>query len=71
VQDLAIDADFLLLRIDAGAQFRDHAPIDFDAAFLDEVLAFTATGDAGRCEYLLQALAMIVTGGWGRDLAMP
>ena len=55
--DFAVDADFLRLRIDAGAELGDHLAVDLDAAFEDELLALAAAGDAGGGEHFLQPLA--------------
>ena len=46
-QHFAIDANFLLQRIDARAQLGDDLPIDFDAAFANQLFAFAPAGNAG------------------------
>jgi hypothetical protein len=56
-QGLAIDSDFLFLRVDARAKLRDHFAIDFDAAFAHQFFAFAPAGNAGLGQDLLQALA--------------
>ena len=57
MQHLAVDADFLRLRIDARAELGDHLAIDFHAAVEDQLLALAAAGDAGGGEHFLQPLA--------------
>jgi hypothetical protein len=64
-QCLAVDADFLLLGIDARAQFGHNLSVHFDAAFKDELLAFASAGDSGCRENFLQPVA---AGGFGTVL---
>ena len=60
VQRFAVDANFLLLRIDARAKLGDDLPIDLDAAFENQLFAFAPAGNAGVREKLLQPLAPVV-----------
>jgi hypothetical protein len=57
VENRAVDADFLGGRIDPGAQFGDHLPIDFDAALLDQFFALPAASQPGGGEDLLKAIS--------------
>ena len=60
MDDFAVDADFLLVRIDARAELGDHLAIDFDAAVEDQLLALAAAGDAGGGENFLQSIGALV-----------
>jgi hypothetical protein len=59
-QPLPIDADFLGVRIDAGAELRDHLAIDLDAARRDQLLAGPAAAQARGRQHLLQPLQAVV-----------
>jgi hypothetical protein len=56
-QNLAINADLMLLWIDARAKLRDDPSIDLHSPFKYQLFAFAPAGDARRGEYLLQTLA--------------
>ena len=58
-QRFAVDANFLLQRIDARAKLRHDLAIDFDAAFANQFFAFAPAGDAGLGENFLQPLAAV------------
>lgn len=52
-----VDSNFLAERVDSNAQSRYCSSIDFDTARKDELFAFAATGNAGRCQNFLEPLA--------------
>jgi hypothetical protein len=52
---LAVEGDFLRLRIDAGAQLADLLAIDRDTALEDQLLAGPPRAEAGVGEHLLEA----------------
>jgi hypothetical protein len=62
---LAIDADFVLERIDAGAQLGDHLAIDLDAPLADQLVAIAPAADASSRQHLLEPL------GAGRPASIP
>ena len=60
MQDFAVDADFLLVRIElTRAELGDQFSIDFDASVENQLLAVAAAGDAGGCEHVLQAVGRL------------
>jgi hypothetical protein len=63
-QPLTIDPDFLRPRIDAGAEFGHHDPIDLDAARRDQFLARAAAAEAGRRQHFLQPFEAVVGHDW-------
>lgn len=57
---LAVDADFLLLRIDARTKLSDNFAIDFDPPLANELFALAPAGDSRGGENLLQAFTRFV-----------
>src|SRR5262249_2032006 len=55
--EFAIDANFLLLRIDPCSQFGDGLPVYIDAPFQNELFAMPAAANASGCQNFLQAHA--------------
>jgi hypothetical protein len=53
LEQFAIDADFLFVRINPRAKLAKHVAIDLDAAGQDKLLALPATPNARRRENLL------------------
>ena len=57
MEELAVDADVVLVRVGAGAELGDGGAVDLNAAFEDDLLGLAAGGDAGLREDLLEAFA--------------
>ena len=68
-QPLAVDADLLAERIDAGAELRDHLTVDLDPPGRDQFLAVPPAAEPGRREHLLEPLEAVIHSDWG--LAKP
>ena len=58
----AVDANLLLERIDASAQFDDHATIDFNSAGKDDFLTLAPAAQARGGQDFLQTLLWLVGG---------
>jgi hypothetical protein len=65
-QTLAVDADLLTERIDAGAELGDDLAIDLDPACRDQFLAISPASEPGCRQHLLQAFETVVLAGGGR-----
>ena len=59
----SVDADDVLVRVDAHAHPIHNLAVDLDSARGDELLAHAAAGHAGGCQDLLQA--DLVLRSWG------
>jgi len=61
LEELAVDADVVLVRIGFGAELGDGLTVDLDAALQDDLFGLSAGGDAGLGEDLLEAIAALGT----------
>ncbi len=62
-EPFTVDADFLPLRIDPGAELGEHLPIHFNPSFGDQFLALPSAAQPCRGQHLLQPLQSVVKRG--------